>query len=93
MQTKSNTATLVITGLASACLFGAATPASKALLGETQAQALAGLLYLGAALGVMPLVIRERSFGWPWRTGGTRGTGGTFGTCGTCGTCGARFTC
>ena len=69
MQTKSNTATLVITGLASACLFGAATPASKALLGETQAQALAGLLYLGAALGVMPLVIRERSFGWPWRTG------------------------
>ncbi len=56
-------------GLASAFLFGAATPASKALLGGIQAQALAGLLYLGAALGVLPLVIRERTFRWPWRAG------------------------
>ena len=56
-------------GLASAFLFGAATPASKALLDGIQAQALAGLLYLGAALGVLPLVIKERTFRWPWRAG------------------------
>lgn len=67
MQTKHSTATFVTAGLASAFLFGAATPASKALLGGIQAQALAGLLYLGAALGVLPLVIRERTFRWPWR--------------------------
>ncbi len=69
MQAKRNTATLVTAGLASAFLFGAATPASKALLAGTQAQALAGLLYLGAAFGVLPLVIRERTFRWPWRAG------------------------
>ena len=69
MQTKHNTATFVMAGVASAFLFGAATPASKALLGGIQAQALAGLLYLGAALGVLPLVIRERTFRWPWRAG------------------------
>ena len=56
MQTKHNTVTLVITGVTSACLFGAATPASKALLDGTQAQTLAGLLYLGAALGILPVV-------------------------------------
>lgn len=67
MQTKHNTAALVMTGLASAFLFGAATPASKVLLGGIQAQALAGMLYIGAALGVLPLVIRERNFRWPWR--------------------------
>jgi len=69
MQAKRNTATFVIAGLAAAFLFGAATPASKALLGDIQAQALAGLLYLGAALGVLPMVIRERTFRWPWRAG------------------------
>jgi len=69
MKAKRNTATFVIAGLASAFLFGAATPASKALLGGIQAQALAGLLYLGAALGVLPVVIRERTFRWPWRAG------------------------
>jgi drug/metabolite transporter (DMT)-like permease len=69
MQTKRNTATFVIAGLASAFLFGAATPAGKALLDGIQAQALAGLLYLGAALGVLPMVIRERTFRWPWRAG------------------------
>ena len=58
MQAKRKTATFVTAALASAFLFGAATPASKALLGGIQAQALAGLLYLGAALGVLPMVIR-----------------------------------
>jgi len=56
-------------GLASALLFGAATPASKALLSSIQAQALAGLLYLGAALIMLPVAIRERTFRWPWRAG------------------------
>ena len=69
MQAKRHTATFVIAGLASALLFGAATPASKALLGGIEAQALAGLLYIGAALGVLPVVIRERTFRWPWRAG------------------------
>ena len=69
MQAKRNTAKLMIAGIASAILFGAATPASKALLGGIQAQTLAGLLYFGAALGVLPVVIREKTFRWPWRAG------------------------
>ena len=43
-----------------AVLFGAATPASKWLLAELHPFALAGLLYLGAALGMVPIVARER---------------------------------
>lgn len=46
-------------GLISAFLFGLATPASKLLLGEINAFLLAGLLYLGAALGVLPIIIYE----------------------------------
>ncbi len=69
MQGKGNTGKFIMIGLVSALLFGGATPASKALLGGVEAQALAGLLYLGAALGVLPVVIRERGFRWPWRTG------------------------
>lgn len=69
MKAKHNTAPFLIAGLASAFLFGAATPASKALLGDIKVQVLAGLLYLGAALGVLPMVIRERAFRWPWRAG------------------------
>ena len=44
--------------LVAAALFGAATPASKALLRELDPFQLAGLLYLGAALGVAPLALR-----------------------------------
>jgi drug/metabolite transporter (DMT)-like permease len=69
MQEKRNTATLVAAGLVSAFLFGAATPASKALLAGIDAQTLAGLLYLGAASGMLPVVIREKTFRWPWRAG------------------------
>ena len=47
----------------SAALFGAATPASKALLADLSPFQLAGLLYLGAALGVAPVA---------WRRGGLR---------------------
>jgi drug/metabolite transporter (DMT)-like permease len=49
--------------LLSALLFGASTPASKLLLGTQGAFQLAGLLYLGAALGMAPLVARELSAG------------------------------
>ena len=69
MQGKRNTEKFIIAGLASAFLFGAATPASKALLSGIQPQALAGLLYIGAALAVLPVVIREGAFRWPWRVG------------------------
>jgi drug/metabolite transporter (DMT)-like permease len=69
IRSKHNTVKYLMLGLASALLFGAATPASKALLSSIQAQALAGLLYLGAALIVLPAAIREQTFRWPWRAG------------------------
>lgn len=46
--------------LLSAVLFGASTPASKWLLGDFEPQQLAGLLYLGAALGMAPALLSER---------------------------------
>lgn len=57
--------------LAAALLFGAATPASKVLLGSLEPFQLAGLLYLGAAIGMAPVVAFERAAGarfpldWP----------------------------
>jgi drug/metabolite transporter (DMT)-like permease len=70
-----------------ALLFGAATPASKALLQSLPTFQLAGLLYLGAAIGVIPLLIKERRFSFPWeldhKTGyrllGAIGLGGVLG--------------
>jgi drug/metabolite transporter (DMT)-like permease len=51
----------VLAALASALLFGAATPASKALLGELTPLGLAGLLYLGAAIATAwPALSRKR---------------------------------
>ena len=44
----------IASGLASAVLFGAATPAAKALLGTLSSFQLAGLLYVGAAIGIAP---------------------------------------
>jgi len=49
--------------LASAFLFGAATPLSKALLDSLTPFQLAGLLYLGAALGLVPSVVGEVRWG------------------------------
>ncbi|MEX2205707.1 MAG: EamA family transporter [Myxococcota bacterium] len=49
--------------LLAAILFGASTPASKALLGSLEPFQLAGLLYLGAALGMAPVVAFERRAG------------------------------
>jgi drug/metabolite transporter (DMT)-like permease len=53
----------LLLALLSAVLFGASTPASKVLLRELTPLQLTGLLYLGAALGVAPVVGRERRRG------------------------------
>lgn len=52
----------VLMALLAAALFGASTPASKALLAGAGPLTLAGLLYLGAALAVLPAALRA-----PWR--------------------------
>jgi drug/metabolite transporter (DMT)-like permease len=57
----------IFAGLLAAILFGAATPASKSLLVSLSPFQLAGLLYLGAAIGVIPILIRERQLVMPWR--------------------------
>lgn len=51
----------------SAVLFGASTPASKLLLGSLEPFQLAGLLYLGAAAGMAPLVMRDLRAGARFR--------------------------
>lgn len=53
--------------LLAAALFGAATPASKLLLSSLTPFQLAGLLYLGAALGVAPAAWREGGLRLPGR--------------------------
>ncbi|MCB9915108.1 MAG: DMT family transporter [Planctomycetes bacterium] len=45
-------------GLLAAALFGAATPLSKRLLADVPPQVLAGLFYAGAALGLVPALLR-----------------------------------
>jgi drug/metabolite transporter (DMT)-like permease len=47
--------TAILYALASAALFGASTPAAKALLGTIHPAVLAGLLYCGAGIGVAVL--------------------------------------
>ena len=49
--------------LLSALLFGASTPASKLLLVDLEPFQLAGLLYLGAAMGMAPIFVVERRRG------------------------------
>ena len=51
----------MVSCLAAAALFGAFTPASKALLESTGPFTLAGLLYLGGALGTLPWCFRGGS--------------------------------
>ena len=54
----------ILLAVGAALLFGAATPFSKILLGSFSAFQLAGILYLGAALGVaILLLMRRESFG------------------------------
>jgi drug/metabolite transporter (DMT)-like permease len=50
----------VLLGLISAALFGVATPISKILLGGLTQFQLAGLLYLGAGIAMLPFVISRR---------------------------------
>lgn len=50
-------------GLASAALFGASTPLAKLLLGEIDPWLLAGLLYLGAGVGLGIVHLGRRSLG------------------------------
>jgi drug/metabolite transporter (DMT)-like permease len=57
----------ILTAFIAALLFGAASPLGKPLLKFLTDLQLAGLLYLGAALGVLVILVRERSFMFPWR--------------------------
>lgn len=57
----------IVMAILAAALFGAATPASKLLLADLTAFQLAGLLYLGAAIGVMPSARREGGLRLPSR--------------------------
>ena len=50
---------------ASAVLFGASAPLSKLLLGTVTPQLLAGLLYLGAGIGLAAIHIGRNAFGIP----------------------------
>ncbi len=54
---------LFFQALMSALLFGIATPFSKTLLNRLQTNQLAGLLYLGAAVCLLPFVLRRRLSG------------------------------
>ncbi|MCB2229841.1 DMT family transporter [bacterium] len=67
MKSRPASSFSVSIALLSAALFGAATPASKALLSDLSAFQLAGLLYLGAAAGVLIVLMRKRSWRPPWR--------------------------
>ena len=58
---------IILIAVLSALLFGSATPLSKSLLEHLTSFQLAGLLYIGAALGVTILVIRDRKFTPPWK--------------------------
>src|SRR5688572_27675617 len=49
--------------LVAALLFGASTPLAKVLLGSVGPFRLAGLLYLGAAVAMLPFAFRGRSLG------------------------------
>jgi len=51
----------IITGILSGLLFGVATPFSKLLLADLNSFQLAGLLYLGAALAMLPYIFRKNS--------------------------------
>ena len=51
--------------LASAALFGLSAPVSKLLLGTVAPQLLAGLLYLGAGIGLAAIHVGRNAFGIP----------------------------
>ena len=49
----------IVIGIISALLFGIATPIGKILIRDIHPFQLAGLLYLGAFVGVLPIVLRK----------------------------------
>ncbi len=51
----------ILTGLLSGFLFGIATPFSKLLLAGLNSFQLAGLLYLGAAIAMLPYILRKNN--------------------------------
>jgi drug/metabolite transporter (DMT)-like permease len=51
----------IITGILSGFLFGIATPFNKLLLSGLNSFQLAGLLYLGAAMAMIPFIFRRNS--------------------------------
>lgn len=57
---------------AAAVLFGASAPAASRLADDMSAFTLAGLLYLGAAIAVMPIVVRDPPSAPTLRRGGSR---------------------
>jgi drug/metabolite transporter (DMT)-like permease len=57
----------IFTAFLAALLFGAAAPLGKPLLAFLNDFQMAGLLYLGAALGVSVILLKEKSFHWPWQ--------------------------
>jgi len=57
----------LITAFLAALLFGAAAPLGKPLLAFLNDFQMAGLLYIGAALGVSLVLVKEKSFNWPWQ--------------------------
>jgi drug/metabolite transporter (DMT)-like permease len=63
----------ILMALLAAIFFGAATPASKALLEDFAPFTLAGLLYLGAVVGVLPLLMRKGRVRAPWKLGKKNG--------------------
>lgn len=64
---NSNRKTSLLTAFLAALLFGAAAPFGKPLLAFLNDFQMAGLLYLGAALGVSIILLKEKSFHWPWQ--------------------------
>ena len=57
----------ILTALLAALLFGAAAPLGKPLLAHLNDFQFAGLLYLGASLGVSLILIRQKTFQPPWK--------------------------
>lgn len=59
----------IVLAFLSALLFGAATPVSKVLLEDLSPFQLAGLLYLGAAIGVLPMLVWKGKLLPVWKIG------------------------
>lgn len=57
----------LLTAFFAALLFGAAAPFGKPMLDFLNDFQMAGLLYLGAALGVSLILLQEKNFLWPWQ--------------------------